>query len=429
MAREPDDKTRAFERLREQAEALVNDRPVVAGDHPEDILGLINELRIHQAELEIQNEELKHSREEIAALQREYEDLYLFAPCGYLVLNSKGLVQRANLTAVAMLGAEDLPLFSMALSSFIAPDCLREYFQALKQVANPGNRPKADLRLVRPDGSSVWVQADLITDQDEGGEARNIRLTLADIGARKAAEAAQKASEGRFRALFDNIQDAVLLQPQLPDGRPGPPEQVNRAACEMLGCTVDEFAALSAKGIAISDFHTDVFPKEMQQSQEEWPTVFDAVHLAKDGRRISLEVSSTLFDIDGIPCFLSVARDVTERKRLERLKEDVERVVRHDLKSPLIAIGYLAQLLLMEETTPERREYLKDICGAVHRMARLIDLSMELFKMERGEYKPEPKPSGPGGNFKTEPCAPYPSRPRRGPWPWSCTRINLPRRQ
>ena len=110
-----------FERLRQQAEALVRQQGNrAARPSPTDILGLIHELRIHQTELEIQNEELRRAQEEIFRLHKEYEELYEFAPCGYVTLDVRGMITRANLTAVRILATPRRHLVHSGFSFYIA---------------------------------------------------------------------------------------------------------------------------------------------------------------------------------------------------------------------------------------------------------------------------------------------------------------------
>ncbi len=61
-----------------------------------DALRLVTELRIHQIELEMQNQELRQAREELEAERDRYADLYEFAPVGYCTLSEQEQVLRAN---------------------------------------------------------------------------------------------------------------------------------------------------------------------------------------------------------------------------------------------------------------------------------------------------------------------------------------------
>jgi PAS domain-containing protein len=86
---------RAKSRLAENRKSQqVGTEECKAHDEP---LRLIQELQIHQIELEIQNEELQKTRNEAETERERYTDLYDFAPVGYFTLDSGGIIRQANL--------------------------------------------------------------------------------------------------------------------------------------------------------------------------------------------------------------------------------------------------------------------------------------------------------------------------------------------
>lgn len=83
--------------------------------------------------------------------------------------------------------------------------------------------------------------------------------------------------------------------------------------------------------------------------------------------------------------------DITDRKKAERLREDVERMTRHDLKSPLTAVLTLPQLLKRDGNLTERQtDMLSLMQHAGYRMLNMINQSLDLFRMERGVYELTP---------------------------------------
>jgi two-component system sensor histidine kinase/response regulator len=91
-------------------------------------------------------------------------------------------------------------------------------------------------------------------------------------------------------------------------------------------------------------------------------------------------------------------KTVLEKQNLEliesaKLREDVELMVRHDLKTPLnVVIGYPQILLRKEDLTEKGKGFVKTIEQAGYRMLKMINLSLDLFKMERGTYQVYPVP-------------------------------------
>lgn len=79
-------------------------------------------------------------------------------------------------------------------------------------------------------------------------------------------------------------------------------------------------------------------------------------------------------------------------EEIVRLRDDIERITRHDLKTPLNAIIGYPQLMLMDDNlTEEQREYLEEIVRAGSEMTNMINNSLDLFKMETGSYQYSPE--------------------------------------
>lgn len=84
---------------------------------------------------------------------------------------------------------------------------------------------------------------------------------------------------------------------------------------------------------------------------------------------------------------LFTAVDITRRVVFERFRDDVERIARHDLKTPLSAFTAVPDILLGDDNlTEDQREFILLIRDAGTRMLSMINLSLDLFKMETGTY-------------------------------------------
>ena len=106
--------------LRRQAEEKASHLPDnFDAISPEETRRELHELRVHQIELELQNEELRRTHAELDASRARYFDLYDMAPVGYCTLSEKGLIMEANLTTANLLGAARHTLINQPLSRFI----------------------------------------------------------------------------------------------------------------------------------------------------------------------------------------------------------------------------------------------------------------------------------------------------------------------
>jgi PAS domain-containing protein len=111
--------------LRHQAEnRLKNCRSDLIGStngDSKDALALVHELQVHQIELEMQNEELRHSKLETENALMKYSDLYDFAPIGLFAFDARGLILEVNLAGAALLGTERRNLMNRHFRMFVAP--------------------------------------------------------------------------------------------------------------------------------------------------------------------------------------------------------------------------------------------------------------------------------------------------------------------
>lgn len=137
-----------------------------------------------------------------------------------------------------------------------------------------------------------------------------------DIRIRKKIERALKDSEERYRMLFESANDALFIHTVSPNGEPGKFEDVNEVACSRLGYSKEELLELSPIQIEEHENRKKIL-EVGKRILEEKHIVFETKHLAKDGRKIPVELSSHIFELAGEQIVFSIARDITERKRTE----------------------------------------------------------------------------------------------------------------
>ena len=170
---------------------------------------LFHELRVHQIELELQNEELRRSQEELEVARERYFDLYDLAPVGYVTIGEKGLVLEANLTATGLLDVPRGALVKQPWTRFVHSEDQDIYFIFRRQLLLSGGPHGCELRLVKGNGELFWAQLEArVSSNDDGTRAS--RVTISDTSERKQVQEALKASEARQRALFETSPVALM---------------------------------------------------------------------------------------------------------------------------------------------------------------------------------------------------------------------------
>jgi len=102
---------------------------------------MLHELRVHQIELEMQNEELRRVQAELDATRHRYFDLYDLAPVGYVTLSETNMTLEANLTATTMLGVLRNALLRNPISKFILKEDQDTFYRFHKQLFMTGATP------------------------------------------------------------------------------------------------------------------------------------------------------------------------------------------------------------------------------------------------------------------------------------------------
>jgi len=180
-----------FKKLRNRAEKSLRKRSADVGETPDKhVQKLVQELRVHQIELEMQNEELRNAQVELAESRDRYFDLYDFAPVGYFTLDEKGLIVEANLAGAELLGFERASLMKKGFSQFVAPGSQDAFYSHRKRTLESGTRQVSDLELKRKNGRSFYAQFQSVVVEGNEGNAIQLRTAIVDITQRKLAEVA-----------------------------------------------------------------------------------------------------------------------------------------------------------------------------------------------------------------------------------------------
>ncbi len=184
--------------LRRTAEEVLAGRGTAPGPVPvESPESLRHEVDIQRVELEMQNEELQRTCEDLRDAHDRYLKLYEFAPVGYVATDGEGFIRTANLKFAALAKTERIRLGGVRLARLVHEEdrpCLGRLFDRMREAG-----ASAEVRFVADDGSFRWVLLSADPALDDLGQVAECFFAAVDISERKRIEAELARNEERLR--------------------------------------------------------------------------------------------------------------------------------------------------------------------------------------------------------------------------------------
>jgi len=182
-------RTKSVPSLRQEAEKRLAHLPARSRDlerkSPEEI---VHELRVHQIELEMQNEELRETQRVLEESRDRYADLYDFSPVGYLTLTNKSVIVEANLTASILLGTDRQHLVRASLRKFVTDEDRDRWDRYFLNILKKPGKQVCEIRFANGTGPVLSARMESILLERESIHPV-IRITMSDISDRVKAEA------------------------------------------------------------------------------------------------------------------------------------------------------------------------------------------------------------------------------------------------
>ena len=203
---------------------------------------------------------------------------------------------------------------------------------------------------------------------------------------RKRSERAVSGSEARKNAMLESALDCVITIDDI-----GRIVEFNPAAERTFGRTRTEVLGKLMVDLLVPDDyrerHLEAFRRCLGPGGER-PAGrrIELEGLRGDGSRFPVELSVTSIHVGDTPSFTAYLRDITERKELDRLKDELVSTVSHELRTPLTSMRGFVELLLEREFPPEdQRQFLGIVDTEIKRLGKLIDDFLDLQRLEAGK--------------------------------------------
>ena len=354
---------------------------------PDDTRKLIHELRIHQIELEMQNEELRKTELELSEARDRFIELYDFSPVGYASISAEGIIMQANLTLARLLGVERSRLIKKSFPSFIAGEDQDKYYLYGKSAFTAKHQNHSiGIRLKKTDKSIFWVALQTTVKKDKDTGCDGLFLSIMEITERKTAEAilekfqsaARKTAKGLLESseahalnVIANARDAFIVmdaQGNIIDWNP--------EAVSMFGFTKKEAIGRNlADTIIPAKFrkaHTAGLKHYVETGEHKaLNKLMEISALHKNGNTLSVELSIVPLREDDSVTFNAFIRDLTERNA------DREKLVR---SAKSLRKSLIGTVLAIAKAVEARDPYTAGHQQQVSHLARSLAQEMRLDK-------------------------------------------------
>jgi PAS domain S-box-containing protein len=268
---------------------------------------LIQQLQVHQFDLELQNEKLREAR---AELEAHYDELYDFAPVGYFTLGRYGDIEKTNLTGAGMLGQPRARLLGRRFAAFITPESLPYFNAFLLRVMRGYDKENCRVTLLKGGATPVaaYIEATGV------GPDSNFRAVLVDITSAEEARRALRDSEERLNLALAASGMGVWEWERDSGDIYWSPECVKIFGVNCICPTLDSLA-------------------QLLHPQDAAPAIAALMQVLADGKEQSVECrivgrngqvvcisarGQAQYDKDGRPLrLIGIVQDISERKQAE----------------------------------------------------------------------------------------------------------------
>ena len=264
----------------------------------------------------------EHQREELDALKQASQFQLLVRSVkdhAITILDPEGRIMTWNEGAERLKGYPAHEIVGKPFALFFPPEDVRagEPARLLEEAARQGHVEYEGWHL-RKDGSRFWADATLTPLRDDQGTLTGYAKLTRDLTERKRAESALCQSESRYRTLFENSFEAILLT--CPEGAI---LDANPAACRLFGLTLEEFRRLGRA--AVVDTADPRLAAALATRRETGHFKGVLTFKRKDGSRFEGELTSTIFEgEDGALRTSMIIRDITAWMQAERALQERE---------------------------------------------------------------------------------------------------------
>ncbi|MBA4317616.1 MAG: hypothetical protein C0412_04370 [Flavobacterium sp.] len=299
--------------LRQKAEEILKNKPIIVDTLclQGETLKLIHELDVHQIELEMQNEELIHTKEQIEIAAEKYIDLYDFAPSGYFTLSRNGEIHKVNFKGANMLGKERSLLLNNRFGFFLTNESKSIFSSFLDRIFESKTKETCEIALtINPETLTyLLLNGNTVEDSEE------CFIAAVDISKRKAVEKDLRENEEKYRTLFDSNRDSITIFRLNAEGKAQNFIEANAAASAIYGYTKEELMNMNVRDL--EPITQKIRKQRIETLLANGRLDLETTIKTKKGKFRNVEIEVLIINYMNEPAVMNITRDITERKQIE----------------------------------------------------------------------------------------------------------------
>jgi len=338
---------------------------------------------------------LKKTQQRLRVSEQHFRAAFDSAPVGMGLLSPEGKYFKVNQALCDILGYTQKELSRTFWTDLTYPNDITISEKQIQELEVNAQTPLIEKRYVRKDGNIVWALVSAAAIRDPENHLYYYLIQILDITRRKKAMEEMEESEKRYRMLFDNAADPIIVY-----NFDGAVLDANQGACRHLGYSREEVLKLNIADICCPD-EVSEFIEKLKGLGKSGRLVFETRCMHKNGHPIPVEVGMSEIEYAHKKAVLIIVRDIRERKQSEKLQLQLQQAqkmeaigtlaggIAHDFNNilfPIIGYTEMAMYDLPEGGRP--RQQLEQVLEATTRAKDLVQQILTFSRKQEEELKP-----------------------------------------
>lgn len=355
------------------------------GMTPNEIGALARTLRTSTSRADAAIKALEQQKDALADSEERYRLIAALSSDIISRFSVDGTLSYVSPACSTVLGYDPGDMLAKSWLEWIHPDDQAMARYTFRSMGTAYQVDTLTCRMQHADGQYRWMETSIRGVRVEAADEMQIVGITRNVSRRKAAETALRDQAEHTRAILNTMLDGIVTI-----DRNGVIDSINPGISRIFGYTSEELLGQNVK-ILMPDPHReqhDTYLHDYQTTRV--PRIIgvgrEVEGQRRDGSVFPMELVVTEISREGRAMYVGMIRDISERKRVERMKSEFVSAVSHEIRTPMNSILGFVQLLSYDDNLDERQKMnLTKVRKAGDHLLNIIDDVLDLSRIEAGK--------------------------------------------